>query len=334
MKKYIGFFCILCTYLLIGCDTEQELIDTSYYPYSVSFFYPDDVSNNYEYAFNGVKGNSGIVSINDTDGLLEVFDKESGKSILSEKISITGNTKIQLIKLGSDIAIYNEADYISFIPTFIYSGNTADYTALFNGQILESGKTNYLSKENLTGSLEIKKIGEISPVYTSELTIAEGDKLNIMQLSETTFLDVPEDSEPDPIDNHRYKIRIFYTPDAFTADELKIDFYRCDWNVWWGEEELPKYGTPLFVKKGEISEYIELELLPGENNSFLCDITDAANPDIVFATYNIEMQPDFISGIGIDYNNGTSTYKKCTFRLTLSGGGIYANLLEGLSIKW
>lgn len=329
MKKYVSLLLAIFIFLFSSCETEGNSIDVGYYSYSISFFYPGNISNNYEFAFNGEKGSGGYVFRNDANGLLEVYEKGNSTPVFSKQISLADDSSIQLIKLGGDIVIYNKDNYISFIPTAIYSGNSSDYSIWFNDQELNNGNTNYLSKQNLTGTFLMKKKGASSPIYSQKITIADGEKINFMQLSDTEVLNIPEDDEPEPTDQHIAKARFFYTSDALNADEIRMDFYRFDENSWDWASELSVVAS-VTLKKGELSKYVELNYLSdGAYISYMCDITDLKTG----AKITNYMSDNVYVGAPNAPSDGTlATFKKVTYKI-LSGGKQFS-VMDGLTTKW
>ncbi|MBP1614700.1 MAG: hypothetical protein H6Q13_2148 [Bacteroidetes bacterium] len=330
MKKYVSLLLAIFIFLFSSCDTEGDSIDVGYYSYSISFFYPENISNNYEFAFNGEKGSSGYVFRNNSNGLLEVYEKDNSTLVFSKQISLADDSSIQLIKLGDDIVIYSKDDYISFIPTVIYSGNSSDYSIWFNDQELENATTNYLSKQNLTGTFQIKKSGVSSPIYSQEITIADGEKVNFMQLSDTEVLNIPEDDEPEPTDQHIAKARFFYTSDVLNTDEIRMDFYRFDENSWDWASELSVVSS-VTLKKGELSEYVELNYLSdGAYISYMCDITDLKT-----GTKITDYMSDYIyvGAPNKPSDDGTlAIFKKVTYQI-LNGGKEFT-VMDGLTTRW
>ena len=329
MKKYVSLLLAIFISLFSSCEMEGDSIDVGYYSYSISFFYPENISNNYEFAFNGEKGSAGYISEDNLNGLLEVYEKDNSTLVFSKEVSLADDASIQLIKLGGDVFIYSKDDYISFIPTVIYSGNSSDYSIWFNDQELENGNTNYLSKQNLTGTFQIRKSKVSSPIYSLEVTIADGTKINFMQLSDTEVLNIPEDDEPDPTDQHVAKVRLFYTPDVLDTDEIRMDFYRFDEYSWDWASELP-VAASVTLKKGELSKYVEFNYLSDGYISYMCDITDLNTGTKItdyMSDYVYLGTPNWPSGDGT-----LATFKKVTYKILNGGKGF--SVMEGLSTRW
>ena len=217
-----------------SCETEGEFAVTSYNTYSIFFFYPSNIDANYEFVLEGNKGTSGYISKSKSEVELNVFKKDNQESVFSGRIAIedleyvNNNLIIKLIALDDKVDIYNESNYISFIPTILYTiGTEDDYVLSFNNQTLENGKSNYIPKEKTEGLIQIKKDNESTDLcYASDpITITEGMNLSLMQLAEKEFLELPEDTEVEPTQPNTAKVRFFYIPDeTLTMDEIRVDF--------------------------------------------------------------------------------------------------------------
>lgn len=319
----------LALFALTGCDTNLEEIDTSFYNVKPTFN-PIELQQQYRVTYNGSE--NPYISRSEKTFKLEIFknDDATNTPVLTENECPSDKAITLFRPINQELAIYKEDAYKSIKPSIIFFGDPNQYSIRFKTYIMIGDEINYIPISELPGDMTIvNKDDEATPLFTQTLTAGTDGNINIMQLDETTFVDVPEDNEPDPANNRTFKVRLFYTDTDFSADELKIDFYRCDYNLWWGQEELQKYGSPFIVKKGEISDYIELEFLSEDAfTGILCDITDAANPNNIITTY-YDCIIDFASYVTDD--GVTSKYKKCTMQL-LSGPQL--KVLDGLSTKW
>lgn len=330
IKLFLAFVSCIC--IFTSCDTEGDEVETGFYQYSFSFFYPEEANSEYEFTFNGIEGRSGVVSRSEPDGLLEITEVGSGKSVFSKQISLAEQgSNIQFIKLGETIDIYSEERYVSFTPTVIYSGDASQYSLWFNEQELQNGILNYLSVENLTGNLQIRKVNEASPVFSQEMTIEANSFINLMQISDMEFLNVPEDTEPEPTDNHKCKVRLYYPSGVLDAEEIRVDFYAFDEYMWDWASELPLAGS-VTIKQGEISDYVEFTYSEdgSEYISYMYSITNTAT-DQKYVDYMTDYI--YFGGSNIPAPDGcNATFKKVTYQM-LEGGRDFS-VLEGLTTRW
>lgn len=328
MKKYVCFTCLLICFLsFFGCDTEGDNWDVGYYEYSFSFFYPEDIEQNYTFVFEGKEGANGIVPRNTPNGLLEIHEKENGNIVFSQNISLEERQNIQFIKIGDRIDIYSEDKFIPMTPSVIFTNEADSYTIWFNDQELQNNVINYIPTENLTGDLEIRKTGETTPIFSTEVTITAGMSINLMQLSDTEFLDIPEDTEPEPTVYNTSKVRFLYTGDEIlNTDEIILKLYKVDVNWDWSSQVPVTYT--LTLQRGVISEYVEFNMTDINNDYYIYSIELPTGEVII--DYDSQM---FIS----DYLYGDDTWsflgwKKAT--VMISGGGNTIEVLTGLSIPW
>lgn len=201
---------LLLIFILIGaagCDTGGEFKNSSYISYKFSIFYPQGITNDYEFVFNGKKGITGVVSSSENSGLLEIYSKNNlEKPLFSETVTITANSTITFIKLGDAISIYKADEYVTYTPSLLSN----DYSLWFNGYECINNSTNYVPTDKSAGKFEIKD-KNASTIWTStERKIEKGTKYTFMPLTKNEFLEVPEDTEPDPISDKECKVRIFY----------------------------------------------------------------------------------------------------------------------------
>ena len=331
IKNKWALLCLmLVVTMLAGCDTEGDEIEMGYYSYSFSFFYPEDISNDYEFVFNGNVGASGIVPKNEPDGFLEIREKGSGKNVFSQQISLAEQSQIQFIKIGEVISVYSPEKFISFIPTIIYSGDASQYSAWFGNQELQVGVLNYLSIDKQTGNFEIRKEGETDPVFSEEMTIEADAVINLLQISETDFIEVPEDTTPAPTESNKCLVRFYYPAGVFDAEEIRIDLYAFDENEWDWATELPCAGS-VTVKKGEISDYVELTFSADGSQyiSYMCDMTDVSTgekltdylSDYVYLGQNENIPTD---------DGSTTVFSKVTYQII---DGYEFSVLEGLTTR-
>lgn len=255
-----------------------------------------------------------------------------------QKVNLQPNETLQILLLpGKEIELYEEEKYITFNGSFILNSG---YTVKINGQELIQG-LNYISKEKAVGNLEFYKEGEDEPIATiSDISIEADSTLNLMQLSDTEFIEVPKDDEPDPLSNKILKARFLYLGgDMLTMDKVQVDFYINDDWCWMFFPE--RIGT-ITLEKGEMSEYIELDYSfrepdaygsctsEGYGYSFYYDVIDPeTNITIVdHNSYSAILGANDMPSI--DYMSWT--YKKATF--ILKDGGNACDFQKGLGIPW
>ncbi len=310
--------------MVTSCDTKGEDIYSGYISFSTSFIYPTDAHDNYEVLFNGnviSKSGNALVARDNPEGTLEVYKKGSDTPEFSKKITITSGEVVRLIKLdGRSIDIYDENSYDSFSLNVIYqAGKESEYKASFNENQISNG-INYLKKEDEhAGILKIYKEGEEVAVFSQDVAIAANGIVNIMQLSESEFLLVPEDNEPIP-DSERYtKLRFFYTSDALPGVErIKIIIYE-----WTNFAELGSVE----IKVGQLSPYQTIDWDVVGSGGGLCqdiiDLTDG-EPGVKILDSAINMDAF------ININRGE--FKFATTRL--GAGGIFIKSIPALSTPW
>lgn len=328
MKKVLNLFLIICSCFFISCETEGEPLKTGYYSYTFSFFYPANVTNDFEFTFEGKQGANGYISKSEPEGLLEVYDKNSNDLVFSQQISLADNNGVvQLIKTGEDVALYSPENYFSFTPTILFSNTSISYSMTFNGQVLTNSELNYIPKDKSVGTLEIFEADSEAPIYVSnEVIIENGTTINLLQL-DTDFIELPADEEPEPIIPNTAKVRFLYIGDnTLTMDEIILNLYFADMNYDWSSELPITY--PLLLKKGEISEYVEFDLTDVFYNLYFYSINDNTTGNVIvdfwyFYTANTPVLTD-------DW--GAVKYKKATIQITDGGNGM--KLLDGLSTLW
>ena len=239
-------------------------------------------------------------------------------------------SQIQFIKIGEVISVYSPEKFISFIPTIIYSGDASQYSAWFGNQELQVGVLNYLSIDKQTGNFEIRKEGETDPVFSEEMTIEADAVINLLQISETDFIEVPEDTTPAPTESNKCLVRFYYPAGVFDAEEIRIDLYAFDENEWDWATELPCAGS-VTVKKGEISDYVELTFSADGSQyiSYMCDMTDVSTgekltdylSDYVYLGQNENIPTD---------DGSTTVFSKVTYQII---DGYEFSVLEGLTTR-
>ena len=307
MKKSLFVF-VFVSIFFAGCDTEGDPITTGYVKLNTSFK-PSELGQNYRITFNG--NESRYIQRDNPTGTLEVFPVSGNTTIpvLKEENWTTTNDEIVFIKpVGSELAIYSEDKYITFIPNVIFSGDANLYSLRLNEDELTIGKENYIPKSNLPGTLKIINKESNNELFAQELTANSSDNVNIMQLSDTDFLEISETSEADP-ENGFFKARMFYTADAFPGhSELTLILRLANKK---GKNPSEPIAT-ITLKANKLSEYILID-----NNYYgegyvvgTYDLIDNDGNKIVDYTTKMKSATMFK-----DFPYGR-TYKFMTFRIT------------------
>lgn len=332
-NKYIQLIALWAITLmgLTSCDTEGLLNEkiAGFTKLNSKVIYPERLFDDYRVEFNGQNVKDGFFSREETEGELKVYypkDAKNAELTTAWNIAAQG-TQIQLIRLpGKTFELYKAEDFTTFQSNIIYQGNADDYTATFNGQQLVQGLNYYKKTEGLTGQLKIAT-GTEEPLFSQELTIEPGKTvLNILQLSESLFLNIPEDTEPDPESDQFTKVRFFYTTADFPGvNKLKIQ--AMDWM------SLTEVGT-VEIAPGELSAYITVdwnkvsELSPGNFNGLTQVVSDAETGEVF-----VDGGTNFNASININpyTTGGVGPYKKATCQVTK---GDVINPFPSLSFKW
>lgn len=298
MKK-IFLFWIVSLLLLAACETESdEWKDESYTSFSISFL---NVPNqDYRVVFNGVESTTGfVVPMDDLTGELEVYEKESNTLKLEATITVVPRQVIQLIKLpGKPVAFYDEDSYTTFnLNVFYLSGQEDLYTAYFGGQECSKGM-NYISRDELTGTLEIYTEGAETPAFAQEdITLEPEAMVNILQLSDTEFLYLEGGGDEEAPESDDFtKVRVFYTPDdLLTEDSYTMNVYAMLGWSYDAEGAIP-LGT-IEIKSGELSPYILVDMRTfqdyGEPLALTYDlITESGEMIADHLSYMIDLYPE------------------------------------------
>ena len=197
------------------------------------------------------------------------------------------------------------------------------YKAVFNGQELAKGLNYYKKANGLIGNLEIYEEGTLDPIFLQPFSVIETGTsvINLLQLSETLFLDVPEDIEPDPESDQYTKVRFFYTPNVFPrVEKIKLEVLEYT--------NLTPLGS-IEMNVGELSPYLTIDwdivTNAGGNLNGLCQIiTDVETGNIL-----VDGGTNYDAVINFIKNNN---YKKVTCQIPI--GGITINPIASLSNKW
>jgi hypothetical protein len=284
MKKYI-LFLFSFMLLLSGCDVEGDAISAGFIILEKTYK-PNAIRNDYRVTFNGDE--SEYVSKNEATVRLEVFSRADSTSVLVVDNLPVSKEGVTLVKpVGKELALYAESNYKELFPQVFFSGDASQYAVLFgNGDILLQ-EDNYIPVEHLPGNLRIVRTADSQEVHTQEITAETGRALNLIQLSATEFLNVP-DTELGDVPLGTIKIRIFYTADAFPGrNKLLVDLYLCDKR---GANK--SFFRTIELTPGYISEYFDVDYNHyGDGNvNFLFDLKDedgntlAANKAISIGT--------------------------------------------------
>lgn len=342
MEKNLWLLVVLFVPILItGCDKNAELNETvaGYYMLSAEFVYPSNAGSNYYILFNNdtIKGNC-LVTRSNPSGTLKVIEKGKTEPAYAEELVLTDNTIVQFLKLGDEIDTYSEDKYTQFSIDIKWAtvNDNAKYKATYNGLELNTGQynKNYVSKDQLTGTLQLEKIDDGSVVLDKEVTIEPYATLTFLQLSTTEFLEMPPGEEEDPESDDYKKVRVYYTlTDELTEESYTIKFYAFDSWVFDMEQTVP-LDYEFEIKAGVISQYILVYGRMFENTS------EYPGPTIL--TYDLiakdgtvvrEHDPNVVS-IYFDDTNWDGDYLKYlnkfeTYNINYASGSLLA-----LEEKW
>lgn len=322
----IPFFVLLTfiSTLFVGCDKNDELNDdiAGFYELSLDIVYP--LGSTYIAEFNGQDISNTKFSRNIEKGELKIFPKGNNIAELTindYNISQAGE-KIRLIKLsGQNIELYREEDFVTFQNNIQFISNK--YKATLNGQELTKGLNYYKKVNGLDGTLKIYEQNTTEPIFTQSLSILETgeSKINLLQLSETLFLDVPADTVPDPLSEQYTKVRFFYTPNVFPGvEKIKLEILEYT--------NLTPIGS-IEMNVGELSPYLTIDWdivtnAGGQLNGLCQIITDLATGNIL-----VNGETNYDAVIDLIKNNN---YKKVTCQILVDG--IVIKPIETLSSKW
>lgn len=310
--------------LFVGCDKNDELNDdiAGFYELSLDIVYP--LGSTYIAEFNGQDISNTKFSRNIEKGELKIFPKGNNIAELTindYNISQAGE-KIRLIKLsGQNIELYREEDFVTFQNNIQFISDK--YKATLNGQELTKGLNYYKKVNGLDGTLKIYEQNTTEPIFTQSLSILETgeSKINLLQLSETLFLDVPADTVPDPLSEQYTKVRFFYTPNVFPGvEKIKLEILEYT--------NLTPIGS-IEMNVGELSPYLTIDWdivtnAGGQLNGLCQIITDLATGNIL-----VNGETNYDAVIDLIKNNN---YKKVTCQIPVDG--IVIKPIETLSSKW
>lgn len=322
----IPFFVLLTfiSTLFVGCDKNDELNDdiAGFYELSLDIVYP--LGSTYIAEFNGQDISNTKFSRNIEKGELKIFPKGNNIAELTindYNISQAGE-KIRLIKLsGQNIELYREEDFVTFQNNIQFISDK--YKATLNGQELTKGLNYYKKVNGLDGTLKIYEQNTTEPIFTQSLSILETgeSKINLLQLSETLFLDVPADTVPDPLSEQYTKVRFFYTPNVFPGvEKIKLEILEYT--------NLTPIGS-IEMNVGELSPYLTIDWdivtnAGGQLNGLCQIITDLATGNIL-----VNGETNYDAVIDLIKNNN---YKKVICQIPVDG--IVIKPIETLSSKW
>lgn len=321
MKNYLFFFLSIWALLLTGCQKEAELKDTAYTPYSFSFFYPEDISQNYEFSFNGRLGATGMVPYAIKEGLLEIYTKGNKERVFSQMISLSENKDLQFIKLGDSIYVYDKMNFISFTPSVIFSGQD-HYSILFNDFKIQNLKLNYLPKNKSVGKFEIQDENDRISWVSDSIDLSQNQQITLVQIDNNNFATLPEDTVPDPLNKNECKVRLYYPANMLDADSVRVDIYKAVTSEWDFISPLPLYSS-VIIKKNNMSDYITFVFGKDASQSimYLYSLTNA-NPNSGNEKYVDYLRDQMI----IDDSNAplwnykdSTDYKKATLLFTDKG---------------
>lgn len=327
MRRIINYIIvILVLFSVMSCDKNSETDSdiVGFYELTLDIVYPSGSYETYIAEFNG-KSISETKFPRDTEkGELKIFPKDNNtpELIIQNYNIIEAGTKIRLIKLaGQNIELYKEGDFVTFQNNIQFMSD--NYKAVFNGQRLVKGLNYYKKGNGLSGDLEIYEEGTSEPIFSQAFSVLETGKseIKLLQLSRTVFLDIPEDTEPDPESNRYTKARFFYTPNVFPGVErIKLEVLEYT--------NLTPLGS-IEMNVGELSPYLTIDWdivtnAGGQLNGLCQIITDVATGNIL-----VDGETNYDAVISLIKNDN---YKKVTCQIPL--GGITIAPIVSLSSKW
>lgn len=290
MKKILFYLVACLSIILSACETESDEWKNGDYTFpDVSFI--NVSAKDYLVLFNGKE--LSFVPLNDLTGELNVYDKENNALVLDATVTFVPGQSIQLVKLlDQSWAIYNEEYFVYFsvvIPYTYDQGNT--YQVLYNSQEVAVGKDdiggykkNFIPVSELTGTLQVYKNNETSPVLDQEITIDPGQTIHLVQLpGEEIRIDLSD--EEDPANRNSIKVRFLNNNKNMIVDYLRIDVFATAYSNY------PNYAqydsiTSIVAKFNEFSPYVELDLARYYGNSSLT----YPNLYIAYKLYNAETE--------------------------------------------
>lgn len=290
MKK---IFCQLCCLVLLlsagivsSCSNDGEITDKGYNQLRVWLVYP--TPSPYKYYFNGKEITNYYFSRDTESGKIAFVDKTSNEQVFEFAWNKQMGSYMEFIQLpGKDIELYKAEDYISFRPKLIIWD---DYTLKFNGQLIFNQQDNFLKKSDAaSGTMELFAKDNNEPVGTIEnVTIADGESPTVLQISGTEMMLLTNDGEEDvedPATENLTKVRFLYKPSEGYADvnAIRVEVWATENESWM---DFYPTGQSVTVKKGEISDYIELDIAQlkessGEAAWWMCDIYNAETNELI-----------------------------------------------------
>lgn len=325
MKKIINYIAIaLILFSATSCDKESELNENlhGYYSLSLDIVYPSNSPYIAEFNGQNISETKFLRSIE--KGELKIYPKDDNtpELVVKDYNIIENGEKIRLIKLpGQIIELYEEKKFVTLQNNIQFMSDR--YKAVFNGQELAKGLNYYKKANGLNGNLEMYEEGTLDPIFSQPFSLIEtgANVINLLQLSETLFLDVPEDIEPDPESDQYTKVRFFYTPNVFPGvEKIKLEVLEYT--------NLTPLGS-IEMNVGELSPYLTIDwdivTNAGGNLNGLCQIiTDVETGNIL-----VDGGTNYDAVINFIKNNN---YKKVTCQIPI--GGITINPIASLSNKW
>lgn len=329
MKNFIYTIALFLCIVLVGCDVDSNTNDSSLVPFKVSFVSNSNTeANAYRISFDGteIKNGNGICKKNQS-GILEVFNIKDNAIDLQKDIKIQGGENIRLIKLpNTKVDFFNEKDYVSFKVNISYlSGKENAYDTEFNGIPLVNG-INYCKADKATGNLNVFLKGTKNELFSlKDITVSAQSGINLMQLSEKDFIQIPIDNETNPESERYTKVRFFYTIDALpNVDIVKLIIYAYPAT---SIDEFQQVATIDEIKVNEFSKYVTLDYdyykeSKDQQVGFCYDLINAKTGEKII-DYNVDT----------DTYLGTSpTFAKQTFRI--ESNGKIMNRKDDLSTPW
>lgn len=310
--------------LFAGCDKNDEINNdiAGFYELSLDVVYPSD--STYIAEFNGQDISKTKFSRNIEEGELKIFPKNSNiaELTINDYNLSQASKKIRLIKLpGQNIELYREENFVTFQNNIQFISD--EYKAILNGQELTKGLNYYKKANGLNGTLEIYEQNTTEPIFTQSFSVLETgeSKINLLQLSETLFLDVPADSVSDPLSEQYTKVRFFYASNVFPGvGKIKLEVLEYT--------NLTSIGS-VEMNVGELSPYLTIDWdivtnAGGQLNGLCQIITDLDTGNIL-----VNGETNYDAVIDLIKNNN---YKKVTCQIPVDG--LVIKPIEALSSKW
>lgn len=272
MKKTYIYILLLCFFA--ACDTEGEVNDRleSYYQIQYKIVYSSlgFTYGNYKVTFRDKDITTTYFKADEYEGKLQVLLKENNTPLLTIEnynIEKQGNS-IQLIQLpNAPMELYDEDKFI--VTKLNLVGTSESYKFMFNGIELKDGK-NYIKKDQASGTIKVYDKNDSSatePVFESSPIDITEKPLSILEVPGgyyefVVFLSKEDGEVAPPADKLHSKLRFLWLPTEEFAqyDSVFIEIISADIDPE-TFEEIIKTSPRMLIKKNELSDYTELELV-------------------------------------------------------------------------